>query len=267
MSKYLLACAVFAALAAPRAHAAGWGDLSGTFVLSGDAPKMAPIVPDKDVEVCGKHKLFDESVIVGPNKGIKNIVVYLYLKPGEKSPTAHADYDKTAKAEVVLDNDKCRFEPRITLLRTTQTLVVGNKDSVGHNTKIECIDNKSENPIIPAGASIKFNFPKVENLPTTVSCSIHPWMKSYTLIRDNPYFAVTDEDGKFTIKNVPEGKFTFQFWHEQIGFVDTEKKKNPVQLKQSGKALKWAKGRTEFTITPKGVDLGKIEFGAAAFKK
>lgn len=267
MSKYLLACAALIVLMSHRAHAAGWGDLSGTFVLSGDAPKVEALVVDKDVEVCGKHKIVDESVVIGPNKGIKNIVVYLYLKEGEKAPAAHADYDKTAKDQVVLDNDKCRFEPRITLLRTTQTLLVGNKDTISHNTKIECLNNKPENPIIPAGASVKFNFPKVESLPTTVSCSIHPWMKQYTLIRDNPYFAVTDENGKFTIKNVPEGKFTFQFWHEFTGYIDTEKKKNPVQLKQGGKALKWAKGRAEFAMTPKGIDLGKVEVGAAAFKK
>lgn len=260
MRNILWALAPLAMLAAATAQAAGWGDLTGQFVLSGDAPKVTTITPTKDEAVCGKHKLVDESLVVGPNKGIKNIVVYLYLKEGDKAPAAHADYEKTAKDEVLLDNDKCRFEPRVALLRTTQTLVVGNKDSVGHNTKIDTLDNKPENPIVPAGASVKFLFPKTERLPTTVSCSIHPWMSARVLIRDNPYFAVTDENGKFTIKNLPEGKFTFQFWHEQSGFLAKE-------LKKDGKPLTWAKGRTEFTITAKGTDVGKVEVGVGAFKK
>lgn len=260
MRKFLLALAPLAVYAAATAQAAGWGDLSGQFILSGEAPKPKSLTPDKDVEVCGKHKLYDESLVIGPNKGIKNIVVYLYLKDGEKSPAIHADYDKTAKDEIKLDNDKCRFEPHVVLLRTTQTLLVGNSDSVGHNTNISCLDNKPENPIVPAGASVKFSFPKNERLPTNVSCNIHSWMTAKVLIRDNPYFAVTDENGKFTIKNVPEGKFTFQFWHEQTGFLAKE-------LKKDGKPLTWTKGRPEFTITPKGFDIGKVEVGVGAFKK
>jgi hypothetical protein len=260
MRKLICLSAALAVFAAATAHAQTWGDLSGQFVLSGTLPKDIPIVPNKDVEVCGKHKLVDEWLTIGPNKGIKNIVVYLYLAEGAKAPKAHPDYDKTAKEQIVLDNEKCRFEPRFALLRTSQTLVVGNKDSVGHNTKVECLENKPENPIVPANASLKLMFPKPERLPTTVSCSIHPWMSARVLIRDNPYMAVTDEEGKFTIKNLPAGKHTIQFWHESMGFLAKE-------LKKDGKPLTWAKGRTEVTIAPKGVDLGKVEVGVGGFRK
>lgn len=246
-------------LACGFVRAEEWGDLTGQFVLSGAAPKVAPLVVPPGAG-CGAVKLVDESVVIGPNKGIKNVVVYLFLKEGEKAPAAHPDYDKTAKVEVALDNDKCRFEPRITLLRTSQTLVVGNKDAVGHNTNLACLENKPENPIIPPGASVKFSFPKSERLPTNVSCNIHPWMNAKVLIRDNPYFAVTDENGKFTIKKLPEGKFIFQFWHERIGYLSTG-------LIKDGKPLTVTKGRLDVVITPKGTDLGKIEVGADAFKK
>lgn len=263
MRKLTTICCALALVAAASNSAlaqGNWGDLSGTFVLSGDVPKPIPAKIDKDVEVCGKHKLVDEWLVVGPNKGIKNIVVYLFLKEGEKAPTAHKDYEMTAKGSVVLDNENCRFEPRVALLRTTQTLVVGNKDPIAHNTKIEFIDNISVNPLIPAGASLKQPlFPKTERLPSNVSCSIHPWMQAKVLIRDNPYFAVTDDQGKFAIKNLPEGKWTIQFWHESAGFLAKE-------LKKDGKPLTWTKGRTEVTITPKGVDLGKIEVGVGGFK-
>ena len=67
-----------------------------------------------------------------------NVVVYLYLR-GKTAPV-HESYSETADAKVTLDNDKCRFEPHVCLLRTSQTLVVGNKDDVGHNTKIDTRD-------------------------------------------------------------------------------------------------------------------------------
>jgi hypothetical protein len=260
MRIFPLAAATLAMFAFAGGANAQWGDLSGQFVLSGEVPKEIVITPDKDVAVCGKHKIVDEWLVVGQKKGIKNIVVYLYLAEGAKAPAAHPDYEKAAKADVVLDNEKCRFEPRVALLRTSQKLVVGNKDPVGHNTKVETLENKPENPIVPAMASLPLSFPKTERLPTTVSCSIHPWMSARVLIRDNPYMAVTDADGKFTIKNLPAGKHTIQFWHESMGFL-------AKGLKKDGKPLAWSKGRTEVTITPKGVDLGKVEVDVAGFKK
>ena len=59
-----------------------------------------------------------------------------------------------------------------------------------------------------------------ERLPGLVDCNIHPWMKGYLLVRDNPYMAVTGNDGSFLIANLPAGEWEFQAWHERSGFVD-----------------------------------------------
>lgn len=253
-----IGCALAIAFAAGLARAEEWGDLKGQFVLSGVAPKPAPLVVPGGAG-CGAVRLVDESLVIGPNGGIKNVVVYLYIAHDAKGPPVHEEYAKTAMANVTLDNEKCRFEPRIALLRTTQTLVVGNKDAVGHNTKIECIENTSVNPLIPAGVKLKLPFPKPERLPSTVSCSIHPWMSAKVLIRDNPYFAITDENGKFTIKNLPAGKWTFQFWHERMGFL-------AKGLSQDGKPLVWTKGRPVLAISEKGTDIGKVDVASEFFK-
>ena len=117
------------------------------------------------------------------------------------------------------DNHQCRFEPHVTMLRTTQTLVAGNKDPVGHNTNLSTLKNPPQNILIPAMGEQKLNFPMDESLPTTVNCNIHPWMKSFVVIKDHPYMGVSDKDGKVTIKNVPAGKWTFQFWQEAAGYV------------------------------------------------
>ena len=113
-----------------------WGTVTGRIVFEGAAISPAALNVTKDQEVCGKHNLVDESIVVGPDNGLANVAVYLYLKRGASPPAIHESYEESASSEVRLDNENCRFEPHLTFLRTTQTLLIGNKDSVGHNTKI-----------------------------------------------------------------------------------------------------------------------------------
>ena len=53
-----------------------------------------------------------------------------------------------------------------------------------------------------------------EGPPIQYKCTIHGWMTGYVRIFDHPYYAVTDADGKFEIKNAPAGKYRIVYWHE-----------------------------------------------------
>ena len=50
-----------------------------------------------------------------------------------------------------------------------------------------------------------------------VKCNIHSWMHAYIGVVDNPYFAVSSEDGKYTIVNLPPGTYTIGVWQENLG--------------------------------------------------
>lgn len=257
--RLLMPALLLGLLAVSGGFAEEWGNLSGTITFGGDPPSASPIQVTKDVEVCSKHNLVAEGLVVNAdNNGIANVVVYMYLKRGSDPPPIHESYDETADANVKLDNHNCRFEPHVVLLRTSQTLILGNTDPVGHNTKVDAVSNVGINPIVPANSSIEQRFPEEERRPIGVSCSIHPWMSAYVVIRDNPYFAVTDEDGRFEIKNVPAGKWTFQFWHEKCGYVS--------EVKRDGAAEKWQKGRVEIEVAAGENDLGTIEVPASKFE-
>ncbi len=240
-------------LCASALDAAEWGDLTGTFIFDGPPPKPVSLAITKDLEVCGKHNLVDESLVVGPKGEFANVLIFLY---SDTTPPIHESYAETANAEVVLDNEKCRFVPHVALLRTTQTLVLGNKDPVGHNTKIDTFTNIPINPLIPAGSQLKQQFPAPERLPATVSCSIHPWMTARLVIKDHPYMAVTDADGKFVIKNVPAGTWTFQAW--QTVYV--------TNVKVNGSPVEWSKGRFDIEIKPGANDLGEIRVSPDLFQ-
>jgi hypothetical protein len=48
-------------------------------------------------------------------------------------------------------------------------------------------------------------------------CDVHKWMNAYAGVVDHPYFAVTDENGRFAIDNLPPGEFVIEAWHERYG--------------------------------------------------
>ena len=197
-------------------EAAGWSTLSGRFAYVGTPPMPAKIRADKDPEVCGKHQLFDESIVVGPDGGLANTVVFLRTS----KPNVHPDYEASAAAQVVLDNHNCRFEPHVQVLRTSQTLLVKNSDPVGHNSNFAAANNGTPNPSIPAGAGIEQKFPKPEAMPVKIGCNIHPWMGGWLIVRNDPYAAVSDSHGRFKIEKLPAGtELEFQLWQEKATFL------------------------------------------------
>ena len=62
-----------------------------------------------------------------------------------------------------------------------------------------------------------------------LQCNVHPWMFGYIGVVNNPFFAVTDKDGKFTVKGLPAGKYTLAFKHLKGGEVTQE-----VEVKDAG---------------------------------
>ncbi len=263
MQRVLTAALLFACCALGRpAVAAEWGDLTINFVYDGPVPVPAKLNPNKDAEFCGKHNLVDESLTVNKeNKGIRDVFCFVYVRRGGQQPAVHPDYEKTANAEIKLDNKGCRFEPHALFLRTTQTLLVGNPDPVGHNTNVTVLKNVPQNLLIPAGGTAPMKFPNEETLPSNVACNIHPWMSAKLMIISHPYGAVSDKDGKLTIKNLPAGEWTFRFWHEKPGFVG-----HKANLKFAGKSEKWRSGRKKLTIKPGANDFGEVVLTEANFK-
>lgn len=260
MRKSLFRSFAVLALAAATATTASAGNLKGKFVLDGKAPAPSKLKVDKDAAVCapGGMAPVDESLVVGEDGGIANIVVALYLKPGAKKPAVPASFAEAKKKPAELDNTKCRFEPRVTIVYAGQELILKNSDSVGHNVKANLLGNTPFNDLIPGGGQLTKTSLKVEEkLPAEASCSIHPWMRGYIVVKEDPFVAVSAKDGSFEIKGLPAGEWTFRAWQERSGFVE--------EVKIGGKATKWEKGRFEVKITDKDTDLGEIKVGMKEF--
>ena len=244
----LVALAVFASTRSSAA--ADWGTLKGQFLDTATVPAPKKLDITMDQAVCTKDNPVDESIVVGKNGGLANVVVMLKPKLGEKV-AVNEDLLKALPAEVTLDNHGCRFQPHVVGLTTGQKLVLKNSDPMPHNSKVDPFANASSNPLIPAGQSTEQKFNVTENLPVPVSCSIHGWMKGWIVVRDNPYFAISDADGKFEIKDIPTGEFDFVLWQEKGGYLK--------EIELGGKKLTLEKGKLKQKIAAGANDLGEIK--------
>ena len=244
--RYMLPCAALV-LACCGPALGQWGNLKGKFIYDGKAPAAAALDASKD-PVCANLKLFKEDLVVSPDGGLANVVVYCRTKGVKVNPSLMAD----ANGKVVLDNNGCHFVPHILPLLVTQTLEIKNSDQTSHNTNSAPIGDQSFNPVIAIGGVADQKLKKVQVIPQPVACNIHPWMKAFILPRDNPYFVVSSPDGSFEIKDLPVGDLEFQAWQEKVGFLN---------------APGWEKGRFKMKIKAGDNDLGTIKLSPTLFNK
>ena len=116
-----------------------------------------------------------------------------------------------------MDQRGCEYLPYVMAIQTNQKLLVKNSDPVMHNIHPTpaAPGNKEENRAQVAGSpDLTFTFPTAENF-LRLKCDVHPWMFAYVSVVDHPYFAVSDKSGKYTIKNVPNGKYTIEAYHRK----------------------------------------------------
>ncbi len=256
--------------AAPAAVAladpTGWGTIQGSFKLVGGADGLVrlPLPVNKDLDVCmpGGKKVLSEDLVVSTSGGIKDVVVYLTTKTPKDDPKwEHPDYLATKTAEVLFDQKNCVFLSHVFAMRSTNKVKMMNSDPMGHNANVVGKGKAASGNFSIAGNASSMYEPTGESPePYDVSCSVHPWMSAKLLSRDNPYFAVSREDGSFEIKNVPAGvPLEFRVWQEASKFIQ--------KVKVDGQDAKWAKGR--FTVTLQSGETKKmsVEVERAVFGK
>ena len=170
--------------------------------------------------------------------GIKNVIVWLgpdltaaqakelemtgrVKLPSFAKADIHPALVKPAKPSVEIDQPCCRFIPHIVLLREGQDLIIKNSSTAGHNARFEASESGiAFNQIIPMDQPVTVKGLKAERLPVEVTCSIHSWMNARLAVFAHPYFAATDDEGNFEIKDAPVlgGKLRLFAYHEAIGF-------------------------------------------------
>lgn len=214
-----------------KVSAAGTGSITGTVKLNGTAPHMKGIDMSKDPYCVKQHENSPaklENVVVGSNGGLQNVV--LYISEGLSGSEATAVPSEKPK----VDQHGCMYVPHVVAMDVNQEYEVTTSDQTTHNIHplpAPGSGNIGWNKSQPAGAPpIVTSWKAPEAI--SVKCNIHPWMHGWHVVVKGPY-AVTDENGNYTIKNVPAGSYTVRAWQEEYG---TQEAKVTVAAGQAAKA-------------------------------
>src|ERR1700676_1565337 len=190
------------------------GSINGRVTFTGTPPKPKPLDLSKEPECAKMHSvepLLPEAVVVGPGGSLRNVVVYISAG-GQEGPW---------KPPSIFEQKDCHYTTHVLAVQAGQEIRITNNDPLSHNIHPLAKANREWNKIQPANTpSFSYAYDKEEFIP--VKCNLHPWMQGYFAVLKNNHFAVTGDDGRFVLPDLPPGHYTITAWHESFGTQSRE---------------------------------------------
>ena len=196
----------------------GQGTISGTVRLVGPPPSIPTVLPQTDFDMCGSVARPTQSLLLGTNQTVRNVIVYLtgYTQGSASNGTNDA---------IIVDQRDCEFIPRIQIARSGVSLILKNSDPILHVVRIDSMSGTNGQRTLLKAATPYAGYEKIYQLanfrePTLLQVTSgngHEWMAAYIAVLPHPWAALTDENGRFTLRNVPVGTHKIYVWHEALG--------------------------------------------------
>jgi hypothetical protein len=193
---------------APATGAGGTGSVSGKVSFTGTvpAPERVKVAADPKCQSMHPQGLEKQTVQVRDG-GLAHVFVWVKNAPG--GGAAPSD-------PVLLDQQGCTYHPHVMGVRTGQPIKIRNSDDTLHNIHPRPTVNTEFNIGQPRkGMESTKTFDKQEVM-IPVGCDVHPWMRSYISVVSHPFFAVSDDGGRFEIKGLPAGDYEVEAYHEKL---------------------------------------------------
>jgi hypothetical protein len=192
------------------------GTISGSVKWSGAVPHHLNFPITKDPQICDpeSHKTTDlERLIIGPEDGVANTIVYLKNITSGKALAL-------PEQRRHLDQKQCHYIPHILLVPQNESLQMVSSDATLHTIHMDGA----------ATFNLPFPFPgqptsRTMSTPGLVNLRCnggHVWMNAEMMVVSHPYYAVTDESGRFVLTGVPAGTYQIVAWHEGWDLVGKE---------------------------------------------
>jgi Carboxypeptidase regulatory-like domain len=192
------------------------GTVSGTVKWSGAVPRELDFPITKDPQICdpqGKKSVSLERLIIGPDGGVANTIVYLKNVAAGKAL-------ELPEQRRHLDQRRCHYVPHILLVPEKADLQMQSSDATLHTIHMDGA----------ATYNLPFPFPNQINTRSMSTPGLvnlrcnggHVWMNAEMMVVPHPYYAVTDESGRFEFSSVPPGTYQIVAWHEGWGLAGKE---------------------------------------------
>jgi plastocyanin len=186
--------------------------IKGTVQFIGGVVEQKQLPVAVDQYLCGKER-DAEDLVLSPQRGIKNAVVWLTSAP----PGAKGE---TSAGRVFLDQKQCAFTPRVVVVPVGGTVEFLNSDRLLHNIHSRSKGNPVFNRTQPKGRAIPITFTKPEIV--RIDCDLHGWMRAWVVVAEHPFYAITGAGGEFALGNLPAGTYGLSVWQESLGTVTKE---------------------------------------------
>jgi plastocyanin len=194
-----------------RVDPATAGRIDGRVTLNGDtpAPETLRIVADQTCIAALGSTVPSDALVVNADHGVKNAFVYI------KDALSDYQFDVPA-TPVTLDQVGCRYVPRVVGVQVGQTIEFINSDATLHNVHSLPMVNQEYNQGMPRQNSrMSYVFTAPEQM-VRFKCDLHLWMNAYVGVMPHPFYAVTDDEGRFSIAGLPPGNYQLTVWHEKL---------------------------------------------------
>lgn len=190
--------------------------ITGKVTVNGTLPKLKAVDLSKE-PICAKlragHPLLPETLVAGQGNSLRNVVVYISSGAPPSNPVP--------ATPVTLDQYDCRYTSHVLAFRVGQEVRISNTDPLSHNVHPIAKVNREWNKLQPPGTPpFSYTYENEEFIP--VKCNLHPWMQAYFVVLKTSFFAVTGDDGRFEIPDLPPGHYTLTAWHESLGTQSSE---------------------------------------------
>jgi len=200
------------------------GTLSGRVTLTGPVPRARSfhLIHAPNIEFCsrisdGKGHRILRDFTVSENSGLKDTVIAIQgVKKGKPLPTKMQTFNI----------DRCHSNQYVIGVRNGENILVENKDPIRHEiatyeiNSASYVKQKSNKAILRETSQIRSAFVSHETEEFLIKCNLHPFLQTRGFMVDNPYYAISDEEGNFMLEDVPPGTYQILAWHP---FIPTQK--------------------------------------------
>lgn len=226
------------------------GTIQGQVTFSGSPPVPVQFAVNKNPDVCGKERSLMK---VDARNGFLNGAVVVLEGVEKGKPFISQEWNGTAPGEgtfqhqggeslgLQVNTKGCNFGPFTGVVAADQPIQLGNQDSIKHiihtfvafgqkGSILRTVHNRDIHPDREIQVTMSSGKLKDSRM-VRIACNRHDFMQNWLYVVESPYFAISNEKGKFVIDNIPPGHYILRAWHPMLGLQEQEVHVTP------GKAL------------------------------